>query len=467
MRKIWSMVAAGVIALSTLPAQAESLADALIAAYRNSHLLEQNQAVLRAADEDFAVAVARLRPVIAYTAQAAWVNQETSSFSNTFPIVPITRHVESLSASISLTASLLLLDWGRTELGIAVARETVMATRQALVGIEQDVLLSAVLAYVDVGLQTNIVLLRQSNTRLITQELRAAKDRFEVGEVTRTDVAQAEARLASANAGLAAANGALMLARERYKAVTGDYPGNLKGLPKPPATAGSLEAARAVALRTHPVILQSQRQATIADLRVQLAKAGMRPTLMAQGSLSQNMREGSQAFDNQTLSLTFNQTIYAGGELSALYRRSLAGKDAAMAGLHQTAVNVSESVGQAWANLSVASASIQAGDQQVRAAQVAYDGVREEASLGSRTTLDVLDAEQALLDAKALRLEAEANSYVGTYQLLSVMGLLTVDHLQLGIATYDPEAYFNAVKNAPINSAQGAKLDRILKTIGN
>ena len=162
-----------------------------------------------------------------------------------------------------------------------------------------------------------------------------------------------------------------------------------------------------------------------------------------------------------------NQTLYGGGRLSALQRRALAGKDAARAGLQQTAVGVLQNVGVAWANLAVASASIQASDLQIRAAQAAFDGVREEAAAGTRTTLDVLDAEQELLDARNARLEAEAQRYVAVYQVLASMGLLTVDHLQLGIPTYDPEAYFGAVESAPAHSAQGKKLDRILEKIGD
>ncbi len=114
----------------------------------------------------------------------------------------------------------------------------------------------------------------------------------------------------------------------------------------------------------------------------------------------------------------------------------------------------------------MSNASIKAGDEQIRAAQAAYDGVKQEAELGSRTTLDVLDAEQNLLSAKASRLQAAANLYVSQYQLLSAMGLLTANHLHLGIPTFDPQAYLNAVKNAPATSGRGAKLDRILKTLG-
>ncbi|AZL60724.1 transporter [Tabrizicola piscis] len=448
------VMVAGVLAAPM--AGAETLTDALIAAYRNSNLLDQNRAVLRAADEDVALAVSSLRPVVAFSGQAGWRRAEVDTLAG--PSVS-----EGLSSSLSLSADLTLLDFGRNRLGIEIARESVLATRQALIDVEQQVLLGAVSAYVDVRLAQEVVALRQSNLRLITQELRAAEARFEVGETTRTDVAIAQARLAASRSALAAAEGDLLIARESYKAATGAYPGRLAPLPRSPALPRTLEEAQSVARATHPLILQGQRLVTIADLQLQLAEAATKPTVGVGATLGLD-QDGN---DSQSFGLTLNQTIYAGGRLSALLRQAIAGKDRSRAALQQTAVGILQNVGVAWANLAVSAASIQASDEQIRAAQTAFDGVREEAAAGARTTLDVLDAEQELLDARNARLQAEAQRYVGVYQVLSTMGLLTVDHLQLGIATYDPEAYFDAVKTAPSHSVQGKKLDRILEKIGN
>ncbi|MFN5999483.1 MAG: TolC family outer membrane protein [Paracoccaceae bacterium] len=458
MMRGWLLSAVVVLAgLVAAPAsRAETLADALIAAYKNSNLLDQNRAVLRAADEDVAVAVSSLRPVVSYTLQGQWQRADITTLFG--PSVS-----EGLSASLTLSAELTLLDFGRRKIGIEIARESVLATRQALIDVEQNVLLSAVRAYVDVRLAQEVVALRQSNLRLITQELRAAQDRFDVGEITRTDVSIAEARLAASRAALASAEGQLMIAREAYKAATGAYPRGLAALPRAPALPRTMEEAQGVARATHPSIRQAQHQVTISDLQVELAKANRKPTLGA-GVTLRTDDEDQQA---QSYGLTLNQTLYAGGRLSALQRQALAGKDAARAGLQQVAVGVVQNVGVAWANLAVAAASIEASDLQIRAAQAAFDGVREEAAAGTRTTLDVLDAEQELLDARNARLEAEAQRYVAVYQVLATMGLLTVDHLKLGIPTYDPEAYYGAVEKAPSHSAQGKKLDRILEKIGN
>jgi outer membrane protein len=451
MRALFAAVALVVLGMGAPVVQAETLGDALASAYRNSKLLDQNEALLRAADEDVAQSVARLRPVLSFVAQA----QNT----NTSPAAP----ADGFAGNMSLALQWTVLDFGRGRTGVEIAKETVLATREALKGLEAQVLLSAVSAFVDVRLQAEIVALRQSNVRLITQELRAAQDRFEVGEVTRTDVAIAEARLAAARSGLAAAEGDLKVARERYRAVTGAYPGNLAALPPLPRTARSLEEARLIAQRSHPDVLRAQRQVTVARLGVEATRANMRPTLSVQGSITESLDSDVR---RDSLGLSLNQTLYSGGALSSAHRAAVAQKDAAEAGLLQTVIQVGENVGNAWSALEVAAVSIEAGNLQVQAAQTAFEGVREEATLGARTTLDVLNAEQELLDARAMRLMAEAQRYVGVYNLLAAMGRLSVEQLNLGVPTYDPAAYYNAVKNAPVTSPQGKKLQRILDRIG-
>lgn len=454
MRMFLGLTMAAAISISAPVAQAESLTDAFISAYRNSNLLDKQAAVLRAADEDVAQAVATLRPVVEYTLSSGWAR---SQLVNNGPFV------EGWRATFELSASMMLFDFGRRALGIEIRKETVLATREALRNIEQQVLFAAVSAYVDVQVKGQIVGLRQSNVRLVTQELRAAQDRFDVGEITRTDVSIAEARLAAARAALSVAEGDLMIAREAYKAATGAYPGTLRGLPKAPGLPKSMEAAQAVALKTHPLILQAQRGVTIRELGIEAAKADFKPTLAGSVSVSKN----SNGTNEQQFGLNLNQEIYSGGAKASALRQAIANRDGARADLSQAAVSISESVGRTWAGLTVANAQVQAGDRQIRAAQTAFDGVREEASLGARTTLDVLNAEQELLDARVTRIQAEAQRYLGVYAVLQSMGLLTVEHLGLGIPTYDPAKYYNEVKSAPAHSAQGKKLDRILGKIGN
>jgi outer membrane protein len=430
-------------------ATAEGLADALIAAYRNSNVLDQNRAVLRAADEDVAQAVATLRPVLSFEADGGYYR--SSSY-------------EGLTASVSLLAQMTLLDFGRTKATLLARKETVLATRAALLNYEQEVLLDAVTAYVNLQQAMDAVALREANLRLIGQELRAAQDRFDVGEITRTDVAIADAALASSQAELASAKGDLQIARETYKLKIGHFPSSLQRLPKMPATAKSLADAQAVARRTHPSVAQLQHQVSAAEAGIALAKANMGPTLTGNVAVNDARVKSS---DYLSAGVTFSQTLYAGGRPSSLYRQSLASRDQARAALNQSVATVLQYLGVAWSSVDVAKAQIAASERQIRSAQTAYDGVKEEAKLGARTTLDVLNSEQELLSAKTARLSAQSSYSIGVYTVLARMGLLTVDHLKLGIPTYDPEAYYNAVKDAPATSSQGKRLDRVLKAIGN
>ncbi|WP_108854721.1 TolC family outer membrane protein [Albidovulum aquaemixtae] len=443
-------VAAGICAFGLIvsgAAKAETLGDALVAAYRNSNIIEQNRAVLRASDEDVAGAVATLRPVLRWVASA----QLSDSTLN-----------RNLTTSLGLQAEVILFDFGRSDLAVEIAKQSVLATRQALVGVEQDVLLSAVQAYFSVRSAIENVAINQNSVRVLAETLRATQDKFDVGEVTRTDVAQAEARLAGARASLAAAEGDLASAREAYRAATGGYPGLLASAPPAPALPRILAEAQSIAQRTHPDVRQAQFQARVADLQVDLAAAERMPDVRGTAALSRN----SDGADTSRLGIELRQTIFAGGALSAAHRKAIAGRDAARSALLQAGVFVTQGVGDAWAAIEVARAQIVATEREIEAATIAYDGVSEEAKLGARTTLDVLDAEQALLDARARRITAEANLQIAFYQLLSSMGLLTAERLSLGVPIYDPEAYYNAVKNAPVTSVQGKSLDRVLKAIG-
>ena len=447
---LMAAVAAASLLGAPLAARAETLADALVSAYRNSNLLEQNRATLRAADEDVASAVAALRPVL------QWVADYSYSWRDLYPTA------DRRSASLTLAASMTLFDFGRNRLAIDMQKETVLATRESLRSVEQDVLLSAISAYTSVKSSSEQVAINENSVRVIGEELKAAKDRFDVGEVTKTDVSQAEASLAAARAALAAARGDYQVSREAFKAAVGHYPGALAALPKAPALPKTLDAARATAQRNHPDVKHLQHSVALAELGVKAAAAERLPTLS--GSVGLGQAEGG--YTTRSAGLELSQTIYSGGALSAAHRKAIANRDAARAALSQAGVSVSEGTAQAWAQIDVYRAQIRAYAEQIQAAQIAYDGVREEATLGARTTLDVLDAEQNLLDARASRINAEADLQVAYYQLLSAMGLLTVEDLKLGIPTYDPAAYYNAVRNAPSTSVQGKSLDRVLRAIG-
>lgn len=442
-------------------AVAETLADTLISAYENSGLLEQNRALLRAADEDVAQVVSDLRPILNWSADMTrrFGERETGRIS---------QDLSETEATVSLTLDLLLFDFGRTRLQAEAASQTVLATRQALRSIEQQVLLRAVSAFMNVRRTQELLSVRENNLELLRQELRAARDRFEVGEVTRTDVALAEAQLASARSGLASAEGDLTQAIEEFRDAVGRSPGNLQPPRSLPNLSGEVEAAKRIAQRNHPDMKEAQREVAASDLTASAAEAAMKPTVNLSARLSaQDEVGGSDNTRSGSVGVSVSGPIYQGGRLSSQVRQALARRDAARGELHLARLRVARDVGNAYADLQAARASREANKEQVRAARVAFEGLREEAKLGARTTLDVLDSEQDFLDAQAALIGAEADLFIAAYTVLESIGQLTARDLRLNVKTYDPATYYDLVKDAPVPiSPQGKKLDRVLRALG-
>jgi outer membrane protein len=440
------------VLLAPATSQAETLSDAMISAYQTSNLLDQQRALLRAADENVVQAGATLRPVLNFIANGSLQS----------PAPALTG--DQWSANASLNLSLTIFDNGQTRYAVDAAKETVLGLRGALKQFEQQVLLSTVQAYMDMILNAQLVSISSNNVRVITQELRAARERFQVGEVTRTDVSLAEARLAAARGNLAAARGNLEIARETYKAVVGTYPGNLRWPTNPPMPVHSETEAKAFAVRNHPSIEEAQRNVNAQEATVLRAQAAFGPRVS--GSSSVTFTEGFDSSFNAGVRV--NVPIYSGGTLRSVKRQSVANRDASRSALLQTVINVKQEVGIAWANLAVAAARVEASRRQVSAGRVAFEGVREEARFGSRTTLDVLNAEQDLLDARANLITSEVQQYVSLYALLSSMGLLTSEKLGLGIPTYDPVEYYRYATGGGskrVISPEGRALDRVMDAL--
>ncbi len=448
------------VALGPRAAQADNIADALIGAYNTSGLLEQNRAVLRAADEDVATAVAQLRPVITWTTQAT--RTLISGTSSGFPF-----NTPSSDLYTGLSLSQILYDGGVRSLSKQAAQEAVLATRQQLLSIEQQILFRAASAYLNVVLQSENVVLRQNNVRLLGEELRAAQDRFDVGEVTRTDVALAQAQLAAARSGLASARGSLTSAQAEYATAVGRKPGPLAGQPRLPKAAASVDAATAIAVRNHPAILAAQHQVKAQELIAQSRAKSMGPSASLTGSFGlSDDADTPDRYTNGTVSVTVTQPIYQGGALSSQYRQALAGRDSAKSSLLTVQQDVVQGVANAFIRLEVARANLISSAEQVRAARVAFEGIREEATLGARTTLDVLSAEQDLLDAQTNQISARSEEAIASYQLLQAQGLLTAERLGLAVQIYDPTMYYNLVKTAPSKLSKRSKdLDRVLKAL--
>jgi outer membrane protein len=456
-------IVSAVLSFAPLSASADTLRQTMINAYNNSGLLQQNRALLRAADEDVAVAAASLRSVLSWSAEAKSTGADSRTTSN---LGTLKSDTTTNVANLGITASITLFDGGQNQFALSAAKEAVLSTRQSLLSVEQRVLFSSVEAYMNVRRGGKTVTLRENNLLVIQEELRAAKDRFDVGEVTKTDVALAEARLAASISALAAAKGSLAQQREIFKQAVGKAAGTIttpRSLPKLPKSA---KAVKVVAVRNHPEIIAIQHDIKQAEYNVQRASGTLKPTVGLSSTLGYTEMEGDDYRQSGSISLSASSTIYSGGRIPALIRKAMAQRDAQRSGLHLTRLRLEQQAGSAFALLQMAQAGRKASEEQIRASRVAFEGIREEATVGSRTTLDVLNAEQELLDAQAGLISSETDEYIAAYRVLAQMGELTVDALNLPVQKYDPIKYYNLVKTAPsVLSQRGSKLDRILEAL--
>lgn len=447
----WAVSGVALSILASMPAGADTLADALVSAYNHSNLLEQNRALLRASDENVQQAIAALGPVVNFVAQA-------SANSAGSPVRAL---------GLSLTATMPLYDFGRGRLNVQATHEQVLATRAALINVEQSVLLNAANAYLGLYSALQKVELQRNNVSVISEQLRAARERFDLGDSTRTNVSITEAQLAAARSALTSAQGNAAVAREAYRLAVGVYPSHLAAPPSLPRLPASLAAAQDIARRNHPSIIQVQHQVSAADLATQIISrqrlGSVNGTLSAQQQAGQASNlTPSYNTGSVTASVQYAVPIYNGGATASAERQAIANAEAQRAQLNQTVAVVHQSVAASWAQLQIARAALQAAGAQVAASQQAYDSVRAEADLGSLTILDVFNAEQELLTARSNRILAANSLQTAAYALLNAMGQMTVQALNLGIPTYDVEAYAVSAGHRPARSVQGSALDRIL-----
>lgn len=433
-----------------IPAMADTLNDALRLAYETNPTLILNRAALRATDETVALARSGRRPQITASGTARATNSPAFQGDST----------DSYTAS--LNASLTLFDGGRTRDAIEAAETAVLAARASLKNIEQSVMFSAAQAFLTVRRDQQIVALARNNVDVLQKQVQASEDRFAVGAVTRTEVSQTRARLAGAQAVLAANRGALAISVESYRAIVGTAPVNLAYPPRLPDLPGSQAAAEEIALRTNPLMVASHLSEKVAMLDLRRARNARLPSLGASASINYNDGGVFSPSDSSSIGLNLSQPIYMGGALSAAIRQAGAVLERRMAETANTRVQVQQQVAAAWFQLQIAKASIAATRLQIEAAQYAYEGITEEASLGARTILDTLDAKQEVLTAQNSLITAMHDQRIASYSLLSAMGLLTPENLDLGIELYDPEDNFNRVQNAPIRTFEAGKvLDNI------
>ncbi len=457
------MVASALVSGWMTPVWSETLTDALIKAYQTSPLLDSNRASLRAIDENVAQARAGRRPQVSAFAQGqADTDVQEFPFDNTL--------------SAGLQATLLLFDNGQSKAAMESARYGVAAGRASLVNVEQEVLFDAVTAYMDVIQALEFVRIAENDVRVLGEQVDATNNRFEVGEVTRTDVSQTEARLAASRGRLVDARGNLEVARQAYLAAVGTLPGALSPPPDIPQLPATIPEAEQIGVRQNPAIVAARfaERGAVSDfdraraasglsvqgsvaMQYQGQKVTQRQTLFGEG-IERRSYQGSVA---ATVSLNAEVPLYSGGANSSLIRQAQQILEQRKFEVQDAGRQVIEQVNNAWTQLEIAQALIIANRQQVEAAQIAFEGVSEEARLGARSTLDVLDADQERLQAEAEVVRSERDEYVAAYAVLRAMGLLTVEHLNLGIESYNPDVYFTQVQRAPVGGYDTSAVDRI------
>ncbi|HEY0412359.1 MAG TPA: TolC family outer membrane protein [Allosphingosinicella sp.] len=425
---------------------AETLRDALVRTYNSNPTIMGQRAQVRSLDENVAIARAQGRPQVSGT---AGVNQDLTRTGG--------GNGRNLSAGIDVSYP--LFNGGRVRNSIRAADERVLAGRANLKATEGDVFTEAVGAYMDVIRDRSIVDLNRNQVKVLQTNLQATRDRFEVGDLTRTDVAQSEARLALAQSNLAAAEGRLQGSEENYRRVIGDLPDELAPPPPLPPLPATADQAVDIALANNSDIASLSAQIRAAGLDVSVARADRLPTVSAIGSGRETnylgtaaQQFGSALAPNNTVStgvgVQARIPIYQGGLVGARVRQS----QAIQSQLLERGVEVERSVvaqtRAAFASFEAAQQAIRSNETAVAANTLALEGTRAEQTVGTRNVLDVLNAEQELLNSQVALVTARRDEYVAGFALLNAMGQAEAEDLNLdGGALYDPVANYRRVSH--------------------
>jgi outer membrane protein len=427
-------------------ALAETLPGALAKAYMGNPDLNQQRASVRATDENVPRQMSGWRPRVTATADAGALRSETDRFPNPAQNIGVSSYPRGFGVSIQQN----LWNGNRTVNGVRQAESGVLAARETLRNTEQTVLQNAVTSYMNVLRDTAILNLRRNNIEVLEQQVRQTRDRFSVGEVTRTDVAQVEAQLAGARAEAFTAQSNLQTSLANYRQVVGEQPKSLapaqpieKALPK------SVAAAVSTSQTEHPLIQAAMHNVDSAQLNVKVVEGELYPTFGVTGTVSKRW-DPSNTVGAQSTSAsivgTLTVPIYEGGEVYARVRQAkeLLGQARIQADLQREQVRAL--VVSNWGLWENSRAVLQAAQAQVQAAEIALNGVREEAKVGQRTTLDVLVAQQTLLNARVALVTAQRDRVVTSYSLMAAMGRLSAANLGLRVAAYDARTHFDQVK---------------------
>lgn len=427
--------------LAIAPARAENLRDALIAAYQSNPGLDAERARLRATDEDMPRAQSGYRPTI--TGEASIASEELKSRPETF------NDGRTRPTNWSINVRQPVFDGFRTTNAVSAAEAMVRAGRAQLGDRETSTLLDAVTAYMDVVRDQAVVGLRESNVGVLSRELQAAEARRAVKEVTLTDVAQARARRARAVSAADLANANLKISRASFLRVVGHAP---EGLSEPPLSVrglpSSIEEAHRIADQESPRLISALYQEQAAKYSVDQVWGELLPRVDVEASYSQGTDVTQTIDQRNSASITGRLRIpfYQGGEVHARVRKAKHNHVGRIQEIEQARADVEANVTSAWSRLMAARAQLESDQVQVSAAKIALTGVREEEKVGQRTLLDVLNAEQELLDARVSLVGTRRDLIVASYAVLASIGRLSAEGIELATDVYLPEAHYEEVR---------------------
>lgn len=419
-------------------ASAQTLEETLSAAYASNPTLAAQRARLEQTEEGYFQARSERLPTLG--ADASVSEQHNWGGAGAFQLDP------EGSASYGVSLNQAIYRGGRISGAVDAALARILAGREQLRATEQQIFIAAIAAHADVVRDLEVVSIRSNNVEVLAEQLRAAQDRFEVGEITRTDVAQAEARLSGARAQLSAAQAALAASRAAYQRVTGIEPVEPADPDAAPVTPEDYADAVDVALTNNPDLLAAQYAEEAAENNVRVARGALRPdvSLNARAGESRASDFTGQARGSASVTAQVRVPIFTGGLNRSRVREARAGADEARLQGLAARRQVVEGVSNAWNNYLAALAVIESSREAVRANEIAFEGVEQEAFVGLRTTLDVLNAEQELLNSRLELVRAERDLTVASYALMQAMGLLHTGRLALAVDAFDPQAEFDA-----------------------
>jgi outer membrane protein len=427
----------------------ESLAEAMAHAYQGNPTLRAERARQRATDEEVPQALSGWRPTVTSQDEISYDVTDRDS-KGPPPTLTSNSPNETVPATLSIQLNQPIFRGFKTVEGTKVAKAVVKAGRQNLLAVEQQVLFDTTQAYFDVIRDRRIVALREKNVGFLRKELTASRARFEAGEITRTDVAQSQARLGLAQGLLAGAKGQLAASEATYVKVVGHAPRAL-GYPRPVPLPRSLDAAQDAAEEQNPNILAASFNEIAARHNIEVIRGDLLPGISLRATGSQRWNDLDSAanvqFQELTVAGVLTVPLYEAGSVYSAVRQQKHVASQRRIQIIEAGRAVREGVTQSWASYVAAGQSITSAKSQVSAAALALEGVQQEYLVGSRTTLDVLDAELELVNAQITLVGAERDRAVAGYQILGSIGWLTAEHLRLAVDLYDPEENYRNVKN--------------------